>query len=60
MKLRILEPLRELFKDEVRDLGRKLKIKENLISRHPFPGPGLAIRIPGVITIRKKFLFYKA
>ena len=53
MKLRILEPLRELFKDEVRDLGRKLKIKENLISRHPFPGPGLAIRIPGFITKEK-------
>tara|TARA_B110001454_G_scaffold79541_3_gene76851 strand:+ start:4654 stop:6201 length:1548 start_codon:yes stop_codon:yes gene_type:complete len=53
MKLRILEPLRELFKDEVRDLGRKLKIKENLISRHPFPGPGLAIRIPGIITKEK-------
>ena len=53
MKLRILEPLRELFKDEVRDLGRKLKIKENLISRHPFPGPGLAIRIPGVVTKKK-------
>lgn len=53
MKLKIVEPLRELFKDEVRDLGRKLKIKENLISRHPFPGPGLAIRIPGVITKEK-------
>ena len=53
MKLRILEPLRELFKDEVRDLGRKLKIKENLISRHPFPGPGLAIRIPGIVTKKK-------
>ena len=53
MKLKILEPLRELFKDEVRDLGRKLKIKENLILRHPFPGPGLAIRIPGSITYEK-------
>ena len=53
MKLKIIEPLRELFKDEVRDLGRKLKIKENLILRHPFPGPGLAIRIPGVITREK-------
>ena len=53
MKLKILEPLRELFKDEVRDLGRKLKIKENLILRHPFPGPGLAIRIPGLITYKK-------
>ena len=53
MKLKIVEPLKELFKDEVRDLGRKLKIKENLISRHPFPGPGLAIRIPGFITKEK-------
>ena len=53
MKLKIIEPLRELFKDEVRDLGRKLKIKENLILRHPFPGPGLAIRIPGIITKNK-------
>jgi len=53
MKLKILEPLRELFKDEVRDLGRKLKIKDNLIFRHPFPGPGLAIRIPGSITDEK-------
>ena len=53
MKLKILEPLRELFKDEVRDLGRKLKIKENMILRHPFPGPGLAIRIPGSITYEK-------
>ena len=53
MKLKILEPLRELFKDEVRDLGRKLKIKENLVLRHPFPGPGLAIRIPGSITYEK-------
>ena len=53
MKLTLVEPLRELFKDEVRDLGRKLKIKENLILRHPFPGPGLAIRIPGIITKEK-------
>ena len=50
MKLQIIEPLRELFKDEVRALGRKLGIKENLILRHPFPGPGLAIRIPGAIS----------
>ena len=53
MKLKILEPLRELFKDEVRGLGRKLKIKENMVLRHPFPGPGLAIRIPGSITYEK-------
>ena len=53
MKLKIVEPLRELFKDEVRELGRKLKIKKELISRHPFPGPGLAIRIPGIVTKEK-------
>ena len=53
MKLIIVEPLRELFKDEVRILGLKLKISENLISKHPFPGPGLAIRIPGAITKKK-------
>ena len=53
MKLKILEPLRELFKDEVRKIGAQLKIKENLLLRHPFPGPGLAIRIPGKITIEK-------
>ena len=60
MKLKIIEPLRELFKDEVRKLGRKLKIKEELISRHPFPGPGLAIRIPGVITREKISILQKA
>ena len=53
MKLKIIEPLRELFKDEVRELGKRLKIKEKLILRHPFPGPGLAIRIPGIITLEK-------
>ena len=53
MKLKLIEPLRELFKDEVRKLGKKLKITDNLINRHPFPGPGLAIRIPGIITIEK-------
>ncbi|MDC0195028.1 glutamine-hydrolyzing GMP synthase [Alphaproteobacteria bacterium] len=50
MKLKILEPLRELFKDEVRVLGKKLHIQTKIISRHPFPGPGLAIRLPGLIT----------
>ncbi len=50
MKLQIIEPLRELFKDEVRVLGKKLGIKDSLILRHPFPGPGLAIRIPGAIN----------
>lgn len=53
MKLELVEPVRELFKDEVRALGRELGMDEELISRHPFPGPGLAIRIPGEITREK-------
>jgi GMP synthase (glutamine-hydrolysing) len=53
MNLKLIEPLRELFKDEVRDLGKRLGIKAEMIERHPFPGPGLAIRIPGEITEEK-------
>ena len=53
MKMDLVEPLRELFKDEVRDLGRDLGIPDHFIDRHPFPGPGLAIRIPGEITSDK-------
>ena len=53
MKMRLLEPLRWLFKDEVRTLGRKLGLPEKVLGRHPFPGPGLAIRILGTITSRK-------
>ncbi len=53
MNLKIVEPLKELFKDEVRLLGKKLKIKSELLNRHPFPGPGLAIRIPGEVDIKK-------
>lgn len=50
MKLKVIEPLRELFKDEVREIGRQLGVPESIINRHPFPGPGLAIRIIGEVT----------
>jgi GMP synthase (glutamine-hydrolysing) len=50
MKLKLIEPLRELFKDEVRALGSLLNIDDGLIWRHPFPGPGIAIRVLGEVT----------
>jgi GMP synthase (glutamine-hydrolysing) len=53
MKLKLVEPLKFLFKDEVRKLGLELNLSKDIISRHPFPGPGLAIRMPGIITYEK-------
>jgi len=53
LNLTLIEPLRELFKDEVRELGKELGLPSNIIQRHPFPGPGLSIRIPGEITNKK-------
>ncbi|MBD1139068.1 glutamine-hydrolyzing GMP synthase [Pelagibacterales bacterium SAG-MED46] len=53
MKLKLIEPLKFLFKDEVRKLGLELNLSKDIISRHPFPGPGLAIRMPGLITHEK-------
>ena len=60
MGLKLVEPLRELFKDEVRALGRELGLPPHFIGRHPFPGPGLAIRCPGEITRDKLAILRKA
>ena len=60
MNMELVEPLRELFKDEVRNLGRELGLPNSFISRHPFPGPGLAIRMPGAIEQAKLDILRKA
>lgn len=60
MNMKLVEPMRELFKDEVRALGRELGMPEDFIRRHPFPGPGLAIRMPGEITNDKLDILRKA
>jgi GMP synthase (glutamine-hydrolysing) len=60
MHLKLIEPLRELFKDEVRRVGRELGLPEEIISRHPFPGPGLAVRILGEVTADRVALLQEA
>lgn len=60
MELKLIEPLRELFKDEVRNIGRELGLSDKLLKRHPFPGPGLAVRILGSITQKRVKMLQEA
>jgi GMP synthase (glutamine-hydrolysing) len=60
MNMKLVEPLRELFKDEVRALGRELGLPDVFVGRHPFPGPGLAIRIPASVTKERCDILRKA
>ncbi|KON28427.1 GMP synthase [miscellaneous Crenarchaeota group archaeon SMTZ-80] len=60
MKFKLIEPLKELFKDEVRRVGKALGLPDEIVNRHPFPGPGLAVRIPGVINRKKIAILQEA